>query len=93
MGSIKIGDEVIPDRRNGNGRLRLDMADWIKIMLTVFTTFAVITFGAGKLLTTVSAQSKTIEEHTLKISTVEKNIGIIKSDVSYIRGWVASRDK
>lgn len=88
MGLIKIGNDLIPDRRNGNTRLRLDIADWVKISITIFTTFAVIIFGAGKLLSSVSAQAKIIDEHTNKFSVIERDIGGIKSDVSYIRGYI-----
>ncbi len=90
MGAIKLeSGEIVPDRRTNGARLRLDHWDWLKIMSTI----AVLIFGAGKLMTTVSAHTKTIEEHALKISVVERDLGTIKSDVSYIRGWVASKDK
>lgn len=86
MGLIKLKNgETVPDRRINGARIK---ADWVKISITILTTFAIIVFGAGKLLTIVSANSKTIEEHALKISTIERDIGIIKSDVSYIRGWI-----
>lgn len=84
MGNVKLNGETFPDRRTNGARIKLDVADWIKIMCTI----AVLIFGAGKLMTTVSAQTKTIAEHAFKISTVERDIGIIKSDVSYIRGYI-----
>ncbi len=85
MRLIKLKNgETVPNRRINGARLRLDHWDWLKIMSTI----AVLIFGAGKLMTTVSAHTKTIEEHALKISVVERDLGTIKSDVSYIRGWI-----
>ncbi len=89
MGLVKLENgETVKDRRINGSRLRLDIFDWVKISITIFTTFAVIIFGAGKLMTTVNANSKTIEEHSAKFSVIERDIGGIKVDVSYIRGWI-----
>ncbi len=89
MGLVKLENgETVKDRRINGSHLRLDIFDWVKISITIFTTFAVIIFGAGKLMTTVNANSKTIEEHSAKFSVIERDIGGIKSDVSYIRGWI-----
>ena len=77
MGLVKL-----QNRRNNGARLKLDVADWLKIMLTI----TVLIFGAGKLMSNVSANTKTIGEHIQKFSIIEKDLSIIKSDVSFIRG-------
>ncbi len=89
MGLIKFENgEIVPERRINGSRLKLDIFDWVKISITILTTFAIIVFGAGKLMTTVNANSKSIEEHSAKFSVIERDIGGIKVDVSYIRGWI-----
>ncbi len=72
------------DRRTNGARLKLATRDWIAIggiMFALLSSSLYIKF-------TVSAHSTTIQEHTLKISTLERDIGTIKSDVSYIRGFI-----
>ena len=91
MGLIKVGNNLIPDRRNGNGRLRLDIADWVKIFITIFTTFAIIVFGAGKLLTVVNNHTEVLAEQgkeVKKIPRIESDIVNIKDNVVYIRNRV-----
>ena len=96
MGLIKLENgEIIPDRRTNGARLKLDIADWVKISITIFTTFAIIIFGAGRLLTTVSAHTKILDEQCAKIDTTmqkqaktETDITNIKENLIYIRGKI-----
>jgi len=95
MGSIKINNEIIPDRRSGSGKLRLDIMDWIKLSITIFTTFAIITFGAGKLLSIVNnhtevlaGQEKEIKGHSQDIAQTKNDIVNIKENLLYIRGKI-----
>jgi len=95
MGNIKLNGELIPDRRTNGARIKLDIADWVKISITIFTTFAVIVFGAGKLLTIVNANSETIgkQENQININTqrlakTESEITNIKENLIYIRGKI-----
>jgi len=95
MGLVKIGDKVIPDRRVNGARIKLDIADWVKISITIFTTFAIIVFGYGKLVTIVNANSKTIMEQETQINInaqrlakTESEITNIKENLLYIRGKI-----
>ncbi len=96
MGLVKLKNgEAIPDRRNGNGRLRLDIADWVKISITIFTTFAIVVFGAGKLLTIVNnhtevlaEQGKEIKENSQHLAKTESDIVNIKENLIYIRSKI-----
>lgn len=95
MGLVKVGDKLIPDRRTNGARLKLDVADWVKIFITIFTSFAIIIFGAGKLLAIVDEHSKTIAEnceqiHSIsqKITKTESDVVNIKENLIYIRGKI-----
>ena len=91
MGLVKLDGKVFPDRRNGNGKLKMDIADWIKVSITIFTSFAIITFGAGKLLTLVNNHTEVLAEQgkeVKKIPRIESDIINIKDNVAYIRNRV-----
>lgn len=96
MGNIKLNNgEVISDRRVNGSRIKLDIADWIKISITILTTFAIIVFGAGKLLTIVNnhteilaGQANEIKNNSKHIATTETDIANIKESVNYIRGKI-----
>lgn len=92
MGLIKLNNgEIVPDRRINGSRLKLDLADWIKISITIFTTFAIITFGAGKLLTIVNNHTEVLAEQgkeIKKIPRIESEITNIKENLIYIRGKI-----
>ena len=91
MGLIKVGNGLIPERRVNGARIKLDIADWVKISITIFTTFAIITFGAGKLLTIVNNHSEALAEQAKeikKIPWIESDISNIKDNVAYIRDKV-----
>lgn len=91
MGFIKLNGTTIPDRRVNGTRLKLDIADWVKISITIFTTFAVIVFGAGKLLTIVNNHTEVLaeqEKEVKKIPRIESDIINIKDNVAYIRDRV-----
>ena len=91
MGLVTVDNKTFPDRRNGNGRLRLDIADWVKISITIFTTFAIIIFGAGKLLTIVNNHTEVLAEQgkeIKKIPRLESEVTNIKENVIYIRDKV-----
>jgi hypothetical protein len=103
MGKIKLpSGRVIKERRRSNSRIKLDIADWVKISITIFTTFAIIVLAAGKILATVNTHSCTIAEHEAKISVnddkvsanneriakVESDISTMKENLIYIRGKI-----
>jgi len=95
MGNIKLGNEIIPDRRVNGARIKLDIADWIKISITIFTTFAIIIFGAGKLLSIVNSNASLIEksnvlvfENDRRLTKTESEITNIKENLIYIRGKI-----
>jgi len=92
MGNIKLeSGELVKDRRINGNRLKLDIADWVKISITIFTTFAIITFGAGKLLTIVNNHTEVLAEQAKevrKIPHIESDIVNIKDNVKYIRDKV-----
>ena len=90
MGLIKLeSGETVPDRRINGSRLKLDLADWLKVVSVII----ILILGFGNIKWTVEANTKTINEHALKISIVERDMGTIKSDVSYIRGWIDKKIK
>jgi len=91
MGLVKINDKVFPDRRVNGARIKLDWFDFIKISITIFTTFAIIVFGAGKLLTIVNNHSEVLAEQAneiRKIPRIENEITNIKENLKYIRDKV-----
>ena len=95
MGNIKLNGELIPDRRTNGARIKLDIADWVKISITIFTTFAIIIFGYGKLVTIVNAHSETISKqdaqiniNTQRLTKTESEITNIKENLIYIRGKI-----
>lgn len=96
MGLVKLNSgETVPDRRINSSRLKLDVADWIKISITIFTTFAIITFGAGKLLTIVNnhtevlaKQESQINKNTQHLAITGNEITNIKENLLYIRGKI-----
>lgn len=91
MGLVKINNQVIPDRRNGNGRIRLDLADWVKLSITIFTTFAIIVFGAGKYISILNGHTEVLAEQAKeinKIPHIESDIINIKENLIYIRGKI-----
>ena len=100
MGIVKLEDgKEVSDRRVNGNRLKLDVADWIKLFITIFTTFVVIVFGAGKLITSVNANTKTTEENSRlievnskatiendrRLAKTESEITNIKENLVYIR--------
>lgn len=88
MGLVKLeSGEVVKDRRTNGARLKLDGWDWIKIMSTI----AVVIFGAGKIVSTVNANTKILEEHSKeirKIPVLEDNIADLVDNSKYIRGRI-----
>ena len=96
MGVVKLEDgKEVPDRRVNGNRLKLDVADWIKLFITILTTFAIITFGAGKLLTIVNnhtevlaGQEKEIKGHSQDIAQTKNDIVNIKENLIYIRNKI-----
>jgi hypothetical protein len=93
MGNIKLHNgKIVPDRRINGSRIKLDIADWVKISITIFTTFAIIVFGAGKLLAIVNnhseiiaKQEKQININTQRLCNTESDITNIKENLIYIR--------
>ena len=91
MGLVTVDDKTFPDRRNGKGRLRLDLADWVKISITIFTTFAIITFGAGKYISILNGHTEVLAEQAKEIKRIPKietEITNIKENLIYIRGKI-----
>lgn len=92
MGLIKLKNgETVLDRRINGSRLKLDVADWIKVSITIFTTFAIIVFGAGKLMTIVNNHTEVLAEQQkeiMKIPRIENDITNIKENLIYIRGKI-----
>ena len=95
MGLVKLNGQIFPDRRVNGARIKLDVADWIKISITIFTTFAIIVFGAGKFFTIVNnhtevlaEQGKEIKINTQRLATTESEITNIKDNLIYIRGKI-----
>ena len=95
MGNIKLNGELIPDRRTNGARIKLDIFDWAKISITIFTTFAIIIFGYGKIVTIVNANSEIISKQEVQINInaqrlakTESEITNIKENLIYIRGKI-----
>ena len=96
MGNIKLPTgEIKQDQRVNGARIKLDVFDWVKIFITIFTTFAIIVFGAGKLLTIVNNHSEVLAKQEIQINTNAKELAKtgseitnIKENVFYIRGKI-----
>ena len=77
MGHIKLDNEIIPERRQGNGRIKLDTGDWVKIATVII---ALILTG-GKMNWDIGEHSKVIASQELKIESVTKTTNDNKKDI------------
>ena len=81
MGSVKLGDETISDRRRNGSRLKLDTGDWIKIVSVVI----VVILGFGNIQWTVNNHSGLLAEQS---NTIKTNTGLIRDtckDVEFLK--------
>ena len=91
MGLIKMGDKVFQDRRNGNGRLKLDLGDWLKVASLI----VILILTGGKVQWIVNNHSEAIAEqkaqikvNTERLNKTETDIANIKENLIYIRSKV-----
>jgi gas vesicle protein len=91
MGKVKVGDEVIDDRRHNGARIKLDTGDWLKVATVVI---AIIITG-GRIQMSVANNCKDIEKHKEQIASHSEQLAKTGSDIAnikesliYIRGKV-----
>ncbi len=80
MGLIKLDDKVVSDRRTNGARLRLDIADWLK----VFSVVVILILAFGNLKWTVEAHSKNIETNTGLIKENCRDIAVLQNSYKEI---------
>jgi len=78
MGLVKLGDQVMPDRRTNGARIKLDIGDWIKIT----TMIIVVILGWGRLQWTVNDVSKVLER---QVATITTNTLLIRDNIKDIQ--------
>ena len=93
MGLIKVGNGLIPERRVNGARIKLDIADWVKISITIFTTFAIITFGAGKLLTIVNNHTEVLAEQGIKLKETSELSRDNRKDIESMKASIDRIDR
>ena len=93
MGLVKLNGTTFPDRRTNGARIKLDVADWIKISITIFTTFAIITFGAGKLLTIVNNHTEVLASQGIKLNKTTELARDNYKDIESMRESIDRIDK
>lgn len=68
MGSVKLGNEVIPDRRSNGARIKLDLGDWWKIISCIL----VLIIGGAKMQWTVNNHSQALAEQ-IKVNNIVRD--------------------
>ena len=95
MAKITLPNGQVKDdqRKIGNGRLKLAVGDWIKIILVIISFvwgYAILTATVNNNSKVLANQDKEINETTIRSRTNETNIIGLKEDVKEIKQDVKS---
>jgi len=85
MGKIKLNGEVIEDRRQNGARIKLDVGDWIKIFVTIGTTFFIIISGWTTLRITAEQQAVLVAQNVKDIAEVSSIGRDNKKDIEFLK--------